>query len=136
MAAAPLILMTAASLASAGAKETQSKIEQGQAEVAASQEELRLTQREADRKDRLASKLASQNAMAGARGIAAFEGSPLAIVEDSIQREQTATERDRFQTNLTALAIRSGAKIKRKLSQANTQLGLLQQGASLAQTGG
>lgn len=135
MAAAPLIIMAVSSLAGAAMKDTQAKVEQDQAEVAASQEELRLKQREADRKDRLASSIATQNAMAGAKGIAAFEGSPLAIIEDSIRRQEAASERDKFQTELGALSIRSGAKIRRKLSRASTQVGLLQQAASVSRTG-
>lgn len=130
--AALLIGMSAASLA---AKESQASLEEGQAEVAAKTEELRLKQREADRKDRLASALAAQNAMAGARGVAAFEGSPLTILQDSLERERTATERDVFSTELSNLALRSGAKAKRRMSQINARLGFFQSSMGVAQTG-
>ena len=136
MATAALIVSAAAGLASAATKQTQSSIEAGQAEVAAKTEELRLVQREADRKDRLASALATQNAMAGAKGIAAFEGSPLTVLEDSIQRGQTASQRDRFSTELGVLAQRSSARIRRKFQGINTRLGLLQQASSMSQTFG
>ncbi len=135
MAALPLILAVGSTLVSAGIKDTQSKIEADQAEVAASQQELQVAQRESDRKDRLASSLATQNAMAGARGVAAFEGSPLTILEDSMERERTATERDRFSTQLSTMAIRSGAKIRRKVQQTSSALNLAQRGGQLAQSG-
>lgn len=131
MAMASLIISAGASLASAATTETQADIEQGQAEVAAKQEELRLVQREADRKDRLASSMAAQNAMAGAKGIAAFEGSPLTILNDSLQREQAASERDRFSTELDVLARRAGARAKNKLTKISSRLGLLQKGSSM-----
>ena len=134
-AAAPLILSAAVSLASASQKQSQASIEAGQAEVAAQQQELQLVQREADRKDRLSSAMAAQNALAGASGIAAFEGSPLTVLEDSIQRANVATERDTFSTDLTALATRSSGQIRQKFANVNARLGLLQQGASLAQSG-
>lgn len=134
MATAALVVSAVAGLASAATKQTQAGIEEGQAEVAAKTEELRLVQREADRKDRLASALATQNAMAGAKGIAAFEGSPLTILEDSIQRGETASERDRFSTELGVLAQRSGARIKRKFQGINARLGLLQQASSMSQS--
>ena len=112
-------MQTATTLAGNTLLKTQSNIERDQAEVAAKSQELAMTQREADRKDRLASALATQNAMSGARGVAAFEGSPLAVLEDSIRREETATERDKFSTEMEALAIRSGANIRRRLSSVN-----------------
>lgn len=135
MAQASLIMSAASSLASAGLQETQAGIEKDQAEIAARQEELAVTQREADRKDRLANALASQNAMSGARGIAAFEGSPLTVLQDSIERERVATERDKFMGELNALALRSGGKVKRRLSRVQTHLGLMQTGKSLMGTG-
>lgn len=135
MAMAPLILAAGSTLLSAGAQSTQSKIDADQAEIAAQQEDLAVKQREADRKDRLASSLATQNAMAGAKGVAAFEGSPLTILEDSIKREQTATDRDKFSSQMRSIAIRSGSKIRRKMQQTQIGLNLAQRGSSMAQTG-
>ena len=135
MAAAPLIIGAVSALGSAAIKDRQSKFEEGQAKVAAEQQELQVVQREADRKDRLANSLATQNALAGAKGIAAFEGSPLTILEDSIERERVATERDIFSTQLGALATRSGAKSRRRIQQIGAGLTLAKQGASAAQAG-
>lgn len=136
MAAAPMIIAAGASLASAAQKQTSADIEAGQAEVAAKQQDLQVKQREADRKDRLASAISAQNARSGAAGIAAFEGSPLTVLEDSIEREQVATERDTLSTELSTLAIRSGASIRKKMKGMNARLGLLQTAASLSRTGG
>lgn len=137
MASAALVAISVgASLVSAAQKQSQADIEVGQAEVASQQQELQLIQREGDRKDRLASAMAAQNALAGASGIAAFEGSPLTVLQDSLQREETATQRDRFSTELSVLAGRSSASIRKKFAGVNARLGLLQQGANLAQVGG
>ncbi len=73
-----------------------------EAEFAAKQEKLAATQREADRKDRLAQAIASQTASAGARGVLAYEGSPLTILQEDIRREEVATERDVFGSKLAA----------------------------------
>ena len=94
-------------------------LEQGAAmrresETAAQAEEAAGVAREADRKAMLAEALASQNAAAGAGGIAAFEGSPLTILQQDIKREQKATQRDVFQTELAAKTLRAKGKIAEK----------------------
>lgn len=101
------------------------KIARGEAEVAAKQEELSAVSRERDRKSRLAESLASQNAAAGAKGIAAFEGSPLAILEEDIRREQVATERDVFQTKLRADVARTRGLIAERQTRAGANIGLI-----------
>lgn len=101
------------------------KIAQGEAEVAAKQEELAAVQREGDRKNRLAEALASQNASAGARGVAAFEGSPLTILQEDIRREEKATERDIFQTKLKTMTIRARGALARKQAKTAASIGLL-----------
>ena len=73
-----------------------------EAEFAATQEKLAATQREADRKDKLAEAMASQTASAGARGVIAYEGSPLTILQEDIRREEVATDRDVFGSKLAA----------------------------------
>lgn len=103
----------------------QGKIASGQAEVQAKAEEAAGVSREADRKERLAEALASQNASAGAGGIAAFEGSPLSVMNEDVRRAKTATERDRFQTELRAKTLRAGGKIAEKQAKAAATLGLL-----------
>ena len=101
------------------------KITEMESETAARQEELGATAREADRKSRLAEALASQNAQAAAGGIAAFEGSPLSILESDIATEKQATERDIFQSRIKAEALRSGGKIRAQQLRAGSALGLL-----------
>ena len=130
------IVAGAASLASFATKRSQAKIERGQAEVAAKQQELQVLQREADRKDRLAASISSQNALAGAKGISAFEGSPLTILNDSMTREATATGRDQFSTSLNVLAMRGSARNRQVFSNIGANLSLLQSASSLASSGG
>ena len=101
------------------------KIARGEAEVAAKQEELSAIAREGDRKERLAEALASQNAAAGAGGVAAFEGSPLTILQEDIRKEEKATQRDVFQTQLRAATLRAGGKIAAKQARASANIGLL-----------
>ncbi len=95
-----------------GQQKAQTDIATGDLTIAAEQEELGAKQREADRKERLAIALASQNAAAGAGGIAAFEGSPLTIMKEDIRREQVATERDLFSSQLASMTARSRGKVK------------------------
>lgn len=92
----------------------QADIAVGESKIQAEQEELGAIQREADRKERLAIALASQNASAGARGVAAFEGSPLTVLKEDVRREEQATERDIFSSQLASLTARSRGKIKSK----------------------
>lgn len=104
-----------------------------EAKIQAAQSKLGATQREADRKSRLADALASQNATSGARSIAAFEGSPLTILQADIEREEVATERDKFSSELeqfTGLARGSSAK---RQARTSANIGLLQAGTSFAQ---
>jgi hypothetical protein len=100
-------------------------IQRGEAEVAAKSEEAAGTQREADRKAQLSEALASQNAAAGTAGIAAFEGSPLSVMQEDVRRESVATERDVFQTKLSALTLRSRGKIAERTAKAGATLGLI-----------
>lgn len=101
------------------------KIQAGEAEVAAKSEEAAGVQREVDRKAQLAEALASQNAAAGAAGIAAFEGSPLSVMQEDVRRESVATERDVFQTKLKSLTLRSRGKIAERTAKAGATLGLI-----------
>ena len=92
-------------------QKAQADIAVGESNIQAEQQELGAKQREADRKERLAVALASQNAMAGAGGIAAFEGSPLTIMKEDVKREKQATARDVFSTQLETMTTRSRAKV-------------------------
>jgi len=104
----------------------------GESEIAAQGEEAAGVQREADRKERLAQALASQNASAGAGSIAAFEGSPLSVMKEDQRREATATEREQFMTKLDALSLRSRGKIAERQAKTSQNIGLLTEGAKIA----
>jgi hypothetical protein len=111
-----------ASMSAANLQRASGRIAEGESKVQAKQIQLAAKAREADRKERLAEAMASQNASAGARGIAAFEGSPLTILQADIEREERATERDIFASELEALAVRSRGKVARKMAKAQAHL--------------
>jgi len=132
-------LVAAATVASAGASllsvSTQlsaGKTAAKEAEASAQIEEVAATAREADRKDALASALATANAQAGASGIL-FEGSPLTVLEESIRSEETATERDRFNTRISALTTRARGQTSKRIGQAGAATSLLQGISTTAQ---
>ena len=114
-----------ADIASFGAQRAQGDIARGESEVAAQAEEAAGVARESDRKSRLADALASQNAAAGASGIAAFEGSPLSVMNEDIRRADVATERDVFQTKLRSLTLKSRGKIAQRQSKTGANIGLI-----------
>lgn len=114
-----------ADVASFGLQRAQGSIARGESEVAAQAEEAAGVTRESDRKNRLAEALASQNASAGASGIAAFEGSPLSVMKEDIRREKTATTRDIFQTKLRAMTLRSRGKIAERQAKTGANIGLI-----------
>lgn len=126
-AALPLALtgMAGTSLLQFGQTMTAGKIAETEAKTAAKAEELAVTQREADRKQRLARALASQNAAAGAKNIAAFEGSPLTILQADIEAERTGTERDITQSKIAQLTTRARGDIARKQAGTMAALNLL-----------
>jgi hypothetical protein len=101
------------------------KIAAKEAEVGAQQEELAAIQREGDRKSRLAQSIATQTAGAGASGISVFEGSPLSTLQESISAEETATERDVFQSRLSALTTRTRGKVAKSQASSRAITGLL-----------
>ena len=104
-----------------------------ESELSAQIQETAATGREADRKERLASALATANANAGASGIAAFEGSPLTILQTSIEAEETATERDQFNTRISALTTRARGQAAKRSAQIGAFTSLLSAGSSAAQ---
>ena len=126
------------SLLQAGQKISAGSIAGGEAKIAAKQEELGAIQREGDRKSRLAEALASQIAGAGAKGIAAFEGSPLTILEEDIKTEERATERDILESRLKSIALKARGKVTRKQATAGALIGLVKDiglAAAVAPTG-
>lgn len=116
-------------------KRAAGKIAEMEAKTAARAEDLAATQREVERKRALAEALASQNAMAGAGGIAAFEGSPLTILQEDIKRAETASERDLLETRLRKRAIRARGRVARKQANLSATIGLLQAGQAAAAGG-
>ena len=133
MATALLVASAAGTLLSVGSQIKAGRAASHEAELSAQTAELAATQRETDRKGRLAEALATANAQAGAAGIAAFEGSPLTILQQSIENEETATERDQFNTRISALTTRERGKSARTASQLGAAGSLLQGGARTAQ---
>ena len=137
MATAPLVPMLIASvgssLLSAGAQISAGKTAAKEAELSAQAGEVAATQREVDRKERLAKAIATANANAGAAGIAAFEGSPLTILQESITAEETATERDLFNTRISALTTRSRGQTAKRAGQIGATSSLLQGAGRAAQ---
>ena len=134
MAFAPLAVGLVLSLAEAGQKRKAGEIAAREAEFTAGQVELGATQREADRKEVLARAMASQTASAGARGIAAFEGSPLSILEADIAAEETATERDVFMSELQAMTLRARGQIAKSSARTSATIGLGKDFLELAKT--
>ena len=115
----------AADVLSFGGARAQGDIARGEAEVAAKSEEAAGVSRESDRKSRLAEALASQNAAAGAGGIAAFEGSPLSVMNEDIRRAETASTRDAFQTKLRSMTLKAGGKIAQRQAKTGAGIGLI-----------
>jgi hypothetical protein len=128
-----LSLIAASSLLSAGSQVQAGKQAVKEAEITAQTQELGASQREVDRKERLATAMATANANAGASGIAAFEGSPLTILQQSIEAEQTATERDAFNTRIGALTTRARGKSAQQQANLGAFTSLLSSGADIAQ---
>lgn len=102
--------------------------------IAAQQEELAATQREADRKERLATAMASQAASAGARGVFAFEGSPLTVLQEDVRREEQATSTDQFNARLQAMTKRARGRNQAGTIKAGANIGLATSLADVAQT--
>ena len=121
----PLATSVGASLMQARATRKAGDIAAGESEIEAQQEELGAIQREADRKGDLARALASQTASAGARGLVAFSGSPLAILQEDIKAEEVATERDVFGSRLAALTTRKKGQVAKSTARTSATLGLL-----------
>ena len=108
------------------------KIAKRQSEVDAKTLKLASTQREIERQERLADALASQNASSGARNIAAFEGSPLTIINEDIRRSTQASERDAFATSLETLTLKSKGKLADRIGTFRATSGLLKTASSFA----
>ena len=96
-----------------------------ESKVAILQEEVALTARERDRKSKLADALASQNASAGARGVAAFEGSPLTILKEDVRREDVASKRDVLQSQISQLTTKARGIVAQRTAKTKANIGLI-----------
>lgn len=126
-AALPIALgsMGGASLLQYAGTRAAGRMQEVESETMARQEELGAVQREADRKQSLVRAMASQNAEAGAKGIAAFEGSPLAILQADIEQERTATTRDVELSKISAMTTRFRGKMARRQADFLATVGLI-----------
>jgi hypothetical protein len=133
-AAAPFIGMIGGMLGGAQSMSA-GKLSQMEAETQAKQEEIAVISRESDRKSRLADALASQVASAGARGIQAFEGSPLTIMNEDVKREKTATGRDRLMSEIARISLKSSGAQSRFMGNMQGYGSMLKSAADYAATG-
>lgn len=126
-AALPIALgsMGGASLLQYAGTRAAGRMQEIESETMARQEELGAVQREADRKQSLVRAMASQNAEAGAKGVAAFEGSPLAILQADIEQERTATMRDVEMSKISAMTTRFRGKMARRQADFLATVGLI-----------
>lgn len=118
-------LYGASSLLQYGTTRAAGRISRLEAETMAKQEELAVIQREADRKEALVRAMAAQNAEAGAKGIKAFEGSPLSVLMADIEAEKEATQRDQFMSQLSAMTTRQRGKLAQKQGLLGANISLL-----------
>jgi len=125
--------VVAGTMLSTGSQVSAGKQAVRESKVTAQIEQTAATQRERDRKERLAKALATANAQAGAAGIMAFEGSPLTILNQSIENEQTATERDVFNTRISTLVGRARADNAKSQANIGAATSLLKGGVQAAQ---
>lgn len=93
-------LFGATSLMQIGGALTAGKIAKTQSKLERKQLQLQLQARETDRKEALAQAMAAANAASGTKGIAAFEGSPLAMLEQMEMRSMEESQRDKYMTDL------------------------------------
>ena len=105
--------------------QNQASIVKQEGQLAAAQEDVAITAMEADRKMALADALASQRASAAGRGVSAFEGSPITVIDETARRSEIEGERNRFSSKIAKQAAlyksrsqASGIKSRAKLQLA------------------
>ena len=113
------------SLLQFGMTRSAGKIAEIESKVEAKQIELGTVQREADRKESLARAMASQIASSGAKGISAFEGSPLSILQADIAAEREATQRDVTMSRIDAMSARARGSVAKRQAYAQSYINLL-----------
>ena len=89
------------------------KTQSGELKTQARQIELGVTQREADRKERLAKALATMTARGGASGVT-IDGSVAGVMGQEIAESERATERDAYMSKMQAMTTRARARNVRK----------------------
>ena len=95
---------------------------------------LQSLSREADRKEALAKAMATANAASGTRGIAAFEGSPLAVLnrlESDVDKDQ---ERDDFMTGLAKTTSKYRGRTRKAGYQSQGAQSLISSGLQLMES--
>ena len=117
MAQIALPAMAAASLLQFSQQMSAGRIAKIEGETEAKQIELATLQREVDRKESLARAMASQIAESGAKGISAFEGSPLTILQADIQAAEEAQRRDVAQSKIAAMTARARGSAAKRYGQ-------------------
>ena len=117
MAQIALPAMAATSLLQFSQQMSAGRIAKIEGETEARQIELATLQREVDRKESLARAMASQIAESGAKGISAFEGSPLTILQADIQAAEEAQRRDVAQSKIAAMSARARGSAAKRYSQ-------------------
>jgi len=115
-----------------GIQLTEARTVKQAAGVEAKRLELDSIRSEADRKERLVTALASQSARVGASGIS-FEGSPLTVLESAIKKEERATERAKFDTQMNKMRTKQKARGQVSGLRAGASLSLLSDVAKFAE---
>ena len=98
------------------------------------QEKLNAQIRSNERKQRLLSSMAANNAALGARGIT-VEGSPTTILQADYKAASREAEADLLSTRINTLSLMSRAKSARQLSKLRAGTSLLTKTIDIAKTG-
>lgn len=92
--------------------------------LAAKQIDVGVTAREADRKEQLARAMATTIAQSGAKGVSAFEGSPVSVISEGLRLEGQASERDKFTSDLQKLTAKARGRVAKQSIRAQSSANL------------
>ncbi len=134
--AALLLAQAGTSLFSAKLASDAAKQEARALEFQAENESINARIRNNERTERLLDAIAANNAAAGARGVSAFSGSPLTILEQNIKKTNRRSIADFENAKLNELSLRSRSFATRRSAQIKAFGSLLGTGADIAKTGG
>ena len=90
--------------------------------------------REAERKNELAKRLASANAMSGTKNIAAFEGSPLTVIKQMERDVGDVSKQDKFMTDLAKTTAKYRGKQQKAGYQSQATQSILTSGLGLLES--